>query len=87
MKYVIIDFFEGIKFSELSQRGWDIVATALLVIAGVYWLGLSDYGAFFQLTGFVGYFAAAALCIKKTSWGHKFIESLKGDDEIEDFKY
>jgi hypothetical protein len=81
MKYIIIDLFEGIKFSELSECGWDIVATALLIIAGVYWLGLSDYGVFFQLSGFVGYFAAAALCVKKTSWGRKFIESLKGEDE------
>ena len=81
MKYVIIDLFEGIKFSELSQRGWDIVATAFLIIAGIYWLGLCDYGAFFQLSGFVGYLAAAVLCIKKTSWGHKFIKALKGEIE------
>lgn len=81
MKYVIIDLFEDIKFSELSQRGWDIVATALLIIAGIYWLGLCDYGAFFQLSGFVAYIAAAAICIKKTSWGHKFMETLKGEEE------
>lgn len=86
MKYVIIDLFEDIKFSELSQRGWDIVATALLIIAGIYWLGLCDYGVFFQLSGFVAYIAAAALCIKKTSWARKFMESLRGDDEIEDFE-
>lgn len=86
MKYIIIDLFEDIKFSELSERGWDIVATAILVLAGIYWLGLCDHGVFFQLTGFAAYIAAAALCIKKTFWARKFFEAIKGEDEIEDFE-
>ena len=79
MKYAIYDLFEGIKFSELSQRGWDIIASALLIIAGIYWCGLSDYGMFFQLSGCVAYIAAAVLCIKKTTWSRKFFKTIKGE--------
>lgn len=81
MTKAFIDLMDDIKASELTQKGWDIVGTAALVLAGIYWLGLCDFGAFFQLTGFVAYFAASVVCIKKTSWGHKFMDSIKGDDE------
>lgn len=81
MKKAFIDLMDDIKASELTQKGWGIVGTTALVLAGIYWLGLCDHGAFFQLTGFVAYIAAASLCIKKTSWGHKFMDTLKGDDE------
>ena len=81
MTKAFIDLVDDIKASELTQKGWDIVGTTLLVLAGIYWLGLCDHGAFFQLTGCVAYIAAAATCVKKTSWGRKFMDSLKGDDE------
>ena len=50
-------------------------------MAGIYWLGLSDYGAFFQLTGIVMYIYVAAKCIHNTFWGKRFMESLRGEDE------
>ena len=81
MTKVFIDLVDNIKASELTQKGWDIVGTTALVLAGIYWLGLCDFGVFFQLTGFVAYIAAAALCIKKTSWAQKFMDAIKGDDE------
>lgn len=79
MKYVIIDLFEGIKFSELSQRGWNIISIMLLFISGMFWWGFCDYGAIFQILGCISYIISVFLFIKKSSWGCKFVEFLKGE--------
>lgn len=77
MKYIITDLVEDIKFAEFTDKAKSILWTIALVMAGIYWLGLSSYGAFFQLTGVVMYFYASIKCIHNTFWGQRFMETLK----------
>jgi hypothetical protein len=81
MKNAIIDIIDDFRNVELTDKAKSILWTIALVVAGIYWLGLSDYGAFFQLTGFAAFVYCTANCVSKTFWGQRFIESLKGDDE------
>lgn len=81
MKSVIIDIIDDFRHVEFTDKAKSILWTIALVMAGIYWLGLSSYGAFFQLSGFVMYIYVAAKCIRNTFWGKHFIEALKGEDE------
>ena len=81
MKTAIIDIMDDFRSRELTDKAKSILWTIVLVMAGIYWLGLSSYCAFFQLTGFVMYFYASIKCIHNTFWGKRFMESLRGDDE------
>ena len=81
MKNVIIDIIDDFRSFELTDKAKSILWTIALIMAGIYWLGLSDYGAFFQLTGIVMYIYVAAKCIHNTFWGKRFMESLRGEDE------
>jgi hypothetical protein len=81
MKNAIIDIIDDFRNVELTDKAKSILWTIALVMAGIYWLGLSSYGAFFQLTGFVMYFYASIKCIHNTFWGKRFMESLNGEDE------
>ena len=81
MKNAIIDILDDFRNVELTDKAKSILWTIALVMTGIYWLVLSDYGAFFQLTGFVMYIYIAAKCIRNTFWGKRFIASLKSEDE------
>lgn len=81
MKNAIIDIIDDFRCFELTDKAKSILWTMALVMAGIYWLVLSDYGAFFQLTGFVMYIYAAAKCIHNTFWGKRFMEALRGEEE------
>ena len=81
MKNAIIDILDDFRNVELTDKTKSILWTMALVMAGIYWLGLSNYGAFFQLTGFAMYIYAAVKCIHNTFWGKRFMEALKGEDE------
>ena len=74
MKKIFTDFVDNIKCTKLTPKGWNIVATAALVAAGLYWGGCAQYGDFFKVTGCIAYFAAAALWVSKSAWGHKALE-------------
>lgn len=80
MKRAIIDLIDDFKNVELGQKGLDIVWTALLILAGIYWIGLSNYGALFQLTGCFAYFYCACKWINKTTYGAKMLDSLKSNE-------
>ena len=82
MKNIIIDIIDGFKFVELSQKGHDIFATAALVITslwGVIFCG--SFGPIFQILFFAAFIASACWFISKTSFVHRFLESIKGSDE------
>lgn len=81
MKNAIIDIMDDFRNVELTDKAKSILWTIALVMAGIYWLVLSDYGAFFQLTGFVMYIYATIKCINNTFWGKRFMKALKGEDE------
>lgn len=77
MKKVFTDFADDIKCIELTDKGWNYVATLLLILAGWYWLGLCDNGIFFQLTGCASYLFAAGVWVSKTGWAKKFWEMME----------
>ena len=81
MKNAIIDIMDDFRNVELTDKAKSILWTIALVMAGIYWLVLSDFGAFFQLTGFVMYIYATVKCINNTFWGKRFMKALKGEDE------
>ena len=81
MKNAIIDILDDFRNVELTDKAKSILWTIALVMAGIYWLGLSDYGAFFQLTGIAMFIYTSAKCIHNTFWGKRFMEALKGEDE------
>lgn len=54
---------------ELSKKGWNYVGLFLVVLSAIYWLGLCDNGAFFQLTGLVAYCYSAGLWFSRSAWG------------------
>lgn len=54
---------------ELSKKGWNYVGLFLVVLSAIYWLGLCDNGAFFQLSGLGLYISAAILWLKNSAWG------------------
>ena len=81
MKNAIIDILDDFRNVELTDKAKSILWTMALVMAGIYWLGLSNYGALFQLTGFALYFYTSIKCIHNTFWGKRFMKSLKCEDE------
>jgi hypothetical protein len=81
MKYIITDLVDDFRNFELGENGINILWTLVLVLAGIYWLGLSDYGAFFQVTGCIAYIAAGCKWISCTTWAKKFKESIFNDEE------
>lgn len=54
---------------ELSKKGWNYVGLFLVILSAIYWLGLCDNGAFFQLTGLVAYCYSAGLWFSRSAWG------------------
>ena len=81
MKNAIIDIIDDFRNVELTDKAKSILWTIALIMAGIYWFGLSNYGAFFQLTGCAMYIYTAIKCIHNTFWGKSLLESLKGEDE------
>ena len=81
MKYIITDLVDDFRNVELGENGINILWTTVLVLAGIYWLGLSDYGAFFQITGFIGFIVATCKWISCTSWAKKFQEAIFNEME------
>ena len=82
MKNVIIDIIDDFKSVELSQKGHDIFATVALVITGLWdVIFCGSFGPFFQILFFAAFVASACWFISKTSFGHRFLESLRGEDE------
>lgn len=84
MKQIFTDFADDIRCIELTGKGWNYVATLLVVLAGWYWMGLCDNGAFFQLTGCAFYMFAAGIWAAKTEWAEKFWEMIiEGEEYVE----
>lgn len=83
MKNAIIDVIDDLRGFELTDKAKSNLWTIALVMAGIYWLGLSSYGAFFQLTGIAMYIYTSVKCIHNTFWGKRFMEELRSysDDE------
>lgn len=81
MTKVFIDLIDDIKSSELTEKGWNYIATMMLVLSGIYWIGLCDYGTFFQLTGCFLYCASAGIFATKSGWGKSFIKMLETEGE------
>ena len=77
MKYIFTDFVDGIHCIRLTDKGWNYIATILLVLSGSYWLSLCDNGVFFQLTGCVSYLFATGVWATKTGWAKKFWEMME----------
>ena len=82
MKYVIIDIIDDFKSVELSQKGHDIFATVALVITSLWDVVFcGSFGPIFQIIFFAAFIASACWFISKTSFGHRFLESINGYDE------
>ena len=86
MRQIFTDFVDDIRCIELTGKGWNYVATTILVLAGIYWTIGSDYGDFFKLTGCVAYLAAAALWVKKSAWGQWLMENMFDDEDMVPFE-
>ena len=86
MKKIFTDFVDIIRCIELTAKGWNYVATLIVVLAGWYWLGLCDNGAFFQLTGCAAYFASAILWINKSAWGQWLMNNMFDDSDMVPFE-
>lgn len=85
MRQIFTDFVDDIRCIELTGKGWNYVATLIVVLAGWYWLGLCDNGAFFQLTGCAFYMIAAGIWAAKTEWAKKFWEMMDEGKEYVEF--
>lgn len=77
MKQVFIDFIDDIRCTKLTSKGWNYVATLLLILAGWYWIGLCDYGPFFQVTGCILYMIASGIWAAKAEWASKLWEIME----------
>lgn len=86
MNKVLVDIIDDFRCFELSAKGWNYVATFLLVLAGYYWCVYCSYGDFFKLTGCIAYVAAAFLWIKKSAWGQWCLENLFDDNDMVPFE-
>lgn len=84
MKKVFTDFTDDIKCIKLTGKGWNYIATFLLMLAGWYWLKYCDNGAFFQVTGCFAYLLAGGLWAAKTDWAKKLMEIIEGNQEYND---
>ena len=73
MNHIFTDLLDNMKCISLTDKAWDFLSTALLVGAILYWVICSDYGIFFQLTGFVAFIVTVMVWIKKNSFAQKFI--------------
>lgn len=83
MEKVFIDFVDELHYSELTPKGWNFVATPLLVLAGYFWVVFSDYGTLFQVTGCIAYICASMLWITKSGWGQALLETIfVGDEDV-----
>ena len=75
-------FNENMK-AELVKKVWNYGTTALLVVAGLYWIIGSDYGDFYKVTGMMAYLGASVLWITKSSWAKLFINTVMDIASIE----
>jgi high-affinity Fe2+/Pb2+ permease len=82
MGQIFTDFIDNIRSIELTSKGWNYVATPILILAGWYWLGFSNCGVFFQLTGCILFLAAAGLWVTKTEFAKKFWEMMDEESEL-----
>ena len=85
MRTIFTDIKDELKCIELTPKGWNYVATTLLIAAGLYWTIGSDYGDFFKLTGCFTYLAAAVLWAKKSAWGQWLMENMFDDSDMVPF--
>lgn len=76
MKNVIIDMIDNLKCVKLSDKGWNIVATILLVLAGIFWGIMSKYGDLAKIVGCIAYVSASILWITKSGWGKYLLNNL-----------
>lgn len=82
MKQAFTDMMDDIKCIEITGKGWNYIATTLIILAGWYWFSLCDNGAFFQVTGCLFYLIAAGIWGAKTEWAKKFDKILAGEVKI-----
>jgi hypothetical protein len=78
-------FNENMK-AELVKKAWNYGTTALLVVAGLYWIICSDYGDFYKITGCAAYMSAAVLWIFKSSWAQSFLTRVIDAMDVESSK-
>ena len=64
----------------LTEKGWNYVATLILILAGIAWGTLSNYGDLGKILGCVTYVSAPVLWIKKTGWAKQLLNVM---DEME----
>lgn len=83
---VLVDIADDLKCIELSDKGQNIVGTAILIAAGIFWMVCSDYGDLFKILGCVGYFAAAALWINKSGWGKYLMNEIFNTEDMVPFE-
>lgn len=83
---VLVDIVDDLKCIELSDKGWNIVGTAILIAAGIFWSVCADYGDLFKILGCAGYLAAAALWINKSGWGKWLMENMFNTEDMVPFE-
>lgn len=83
---VLVDIVDDLKCIELSDKGWNIVGTALLIGAGFLWGSICDYGDLCKIIGCVSYIAAAALWATKSGWGKWLMENMFDDSDMVPFE-
>ena len=83
---VLVDIVDDLKCIELSDKGWNIVGTAILIAAGIFWIVCADYGYLFKILGCVGYFAAAILWINKSGWGKYLMNEMFNTEDMVPFE-
>ena len=64
----------------LTEKGWNYVATLILILAGIAWGTLSNYGDLGKILGCVTYVSATILWVKKTGWAKQLLNIM---DEME----
>ena len=86
MKKIFTDMIDDFKCIKLTPKGWNFIATPILIIAALYWGCCSQYGDFFKVTGCIAYLASSYLWIVKSAWGQKMMEDIFDNNDIVPFK-
>jgi hypothetical protein len=83
MKKMFACLAEDFGSIELSKKGWNYVGLFLVVLSAIYWLGLCDNGAFFQLTGLAAYCYSAGLWVSRSAWGEWILNEMFDNNYVE----
>lgn len=86
MKEILTYIMDDLKCITLTKKGWNYVGITMLVLSGILWGILSEYGDLGKIIGCISYVTSSFLFITKSGWGEWLMENMFDDEGMVPFE-